>query len=49
MSTKQKRAKLIDLHRKIFELPIGFNVHDQTEGNMGTILLSGKRIVPYHA
>jgi hypothetical protein len=27
ISTKQRRAKLIDLHRKIFEFPIGCKVH----------------------
>jgi hypothetical protein len=36
MSTKQRGAKLIDLHRKIFELPIGFNVHYLSEGNQMT-------------
>jgi hypothetical protein len=28
-------VKLIDLHRKIFEFPISFNVYYQLEGNLG--------------
>jgi hypothetical protein len=39
MSTKQRRANLMDLHRKIFECPIGFNVHYQSEGNLGKLVL----------
>jgi hypothetical protein len=35
MSTKQRRAKLIDLHRKMFEFPIGFNIHYLSAGNLG--------------
>jgi hypothetical protein len=38
MSTKQRIAKLIDLHRKIFEFPIGVNVHSESSGNLGTTI-----------